>query len=208
MIQKVTVRDVAESLGATFSGLGEDAEVFDVTHDSRQAGKNSLFAAVRGLTTDGHRFAEDVIRRGAVGIISELDAPDNFQGAWLKVADARESLAKAAAVINGNPSHDLKLVGITGTNGKTTTTYLCFALAEAERRKMPAMLTTVEYRIGEKSRSPLIQTTTQKRQTQIVFFGTLLDEGCTNRRYGDFVRRRSICTAATGFVTAWRFSPI
>ena len=99
---------------------------------------------------DGHRFVDDVMRRGAAGIISEYDPPANFDGAWLKVKNARESLAKAAAVINGDPSHELDLVGITGTNGKTTTTYLCFALAEAAGVK-PAMLTTVEYRIGERS---------------------------------------------------------
>ena len=66
----------------------------------------------------------------------------------MKVANAREALAKTATVVNGDPSHKLDLVGITGTNGKTTTTYLCFALAEASGQK-PAMLTTVEYRIGE-----------------------------------------------------------
>ena len=106
---------------------------------------------------DGHRFVDDVIRRGAAGIISEYDPPPDFQGPWLKVKDAREALAKAAAVINGDPSHELDLVGITGTNGKTTTTYLCLALAEAAGQK-GAMLTTVEYRIGDKS-VPAVRTT-------------------------------------------------
>ncbi|MBA4120865.1 MAG: UDP-N-acetylmuramoyl-L-alanyl-D-glutamate--2,6-diaminopimelate ligase [Acidobacteria bacterium] len=149
MIQKVTIKQVADALNAEIR-TDENAFVSDVTHDSRQAGKGVLFVAVRGLTTDGHRFVEDVMRRGAVGVISEFDAPENFQGAWLKVADARRALAQAAAIINGNPSRDLKLVGITGTNGKTTTTYLVFALAEANGEK-GAMLTTVEYRIAEKS---------------------------------------------------------
>jgi UDP-N-acetylmuramoyl-L-alanyl-D-glutamate--2,6-diaminopimelate ligase len=72
-------------------------------------------------------------------------------------------MAKAAAVVNFNPSHDLKLVGITGTNGKTTTTYLCFALAEAAGEKA-AMLTTVEYRIGEKS-EPAVRTTPEASDT-------------------------------------------
>ena len=147
--ESVTVGKVAEVLNATLSGdLTQLAT--DVTHDSRQAGNGFLFVAVRGLTMDGHRFIEDVMRRGAVGIISELDAPENFQGVWLKVANARVALARAAAVINGNPSEKLKLVGITGTNGKTTTTYLTYALAEANGEKS-AMLTTVEYRIGDKS---------------------------------------------------------
>lgn len=162
MMQKVTVKDVAAATNAELHGENT-SEITDVTHDSRQAGKNSLFVAVRGLTMDGHYFIDDVMRRGAVGVISELDAPTDFQGAWLKVSDARTALAQAAAVINGNPSHDLNLVGITGTNGKTTTTYLIFALCEANGDEA-AMLTTVEYRIGEKS-EPAIRTTPEASDT-------------------------------------------
>lgn len=172
--QKVNLRQIAKSLNAEFSG-SETLEVSNVTHDSRQAREGSLFAAIRGLTMDGHRFIDDVMRRGAVGIISELDAPADFHGAWLKVKDARESLAKAASVIYGDPSHHLKLVGITGTNGKTTTTYLCFALAEANGEKA-AMLTTVEYRIGEKSEEA-IRTTPEASDTN-KFLREAVDEGC------------------------------
>ena len=162
MMRKVTVKEVAVAANAELTGEN-DSEITDVTHDSRQAGTNSLFVAVRGLTMDGHRFIEDVMRRGAAGVISELDAPDDFGGAWLKVKDARTALAQAAAAIYGNPSHDLKLVGITGTNGKTTTTYLVFALAEANGDQA-AMLTTVEYRIGENS-EPAIRTTPEASDT-------------------------------------------
>ncbi|HLM61583.1 MAG TPA: Mur ligase domain-containing protein, partial [Pyrinomonadaceae bacterium] len=95
MMSKITVRQVGEAASAVITGEC-DVEVSDVTHDSRQAGKDTLFVAVRGLTMDGHRFVGDVMRRGAVGVVSELDAPENFQGAWLKVADARTALAQAA----------------------------------------------------------------------------------------------------------------
>lgn len=173
--QKANLRLVADALNAEFSG-DDSLEVSNVTHDSRQARAGSLFAAIRGLTMDGHRFVEDVMRRGAVGVISESDAPADFQGAWLKVENARESLAKAASVIYGNPSHHLKLVGITGTNGKTTTTYLCFALAEANGEKA-AMLTTVEYRIGEKSEEA-IRTTPEASDTN-KFLREALDENCS-----------------------------
>ena len=174
MIQKLSVKVVAEHLNAEFFGE-TDAEVSSVTHDSRQAKTGSLFVAVQGLTMDGHRFVEDVMRRGAVGIISELDAPTDFKGAWLKIADARSALAKAASVIYNNPSHDLKLVGITGTNGKTTTTYLCFALAEANGEKA-AMLTTVEYRLGDKS-EPAIRTTPEASDTN-KFLREAADQNC------------------------------
>jgi UDP-N-acetylmuramyl-tripeptide synthetase len=169
-----TLQEIAEKLNARLYGNAETIAT-DVTHDSRQAGKDSLFVAIRGLTMDGHRFIEDVTRRGAVGIISELDAPENFKGAWLKVEDAREALARAAAIINGNPSHDLKFVGITGTNGKTTTTYLVFALAEANNEKS-AMLTTVEYRIGDES-EPAIRTTPEASDTNR-FLREAVNQGC------------------------------
>jgi len=115
------------------------------------------------------------MRRGAAGVISEFDPPEGFEGAWLKVADARIALAKAASIINGEPSHQLDLVGVTGTNGKTTTTYLCYALAEAAGVK-PAMLTTVEYRIGDKSEEA-IRTTPEASDTNR-FLREAVDAGC------------------------------
>jgi UDP-N-acetylmuramyl-tripeptide synthetase len=171
---KVDISKIAASLGAALSGASS-ASVSDVTHDSRQAREGTLFVAIKGHTMDGHRFVDDVMRRGAAGIISEYDPPANFKGAWLKLRDAREALAKAAAVINGEPSHQLDLVGITGTNGKTTTTFLCFALAEAAGVK-PAMLTTVEYRIGEKS-EPAVRTTPEASDTNR-FLRRAVDDGC------------------------------
>lgn len=170
----VDIETVAAALNAELTG---DAarQASDVTHDSRQAREGTLFVAIKGHTMDGHRFVDDVMRRGAAGIISEYDPSADFRGSWLKVKDAREALAKAAAVINGNPSHELDLVGITGTNGKTTTTYLCFALAEAAGVK-PAMLTTVEYRIGDKSEEA-VRTTPEASDTNR-FLREAVDAGC------------------------------
>src|SRR3569833_2788731 len=123
-------QQLATELNAQLFGDG-NVVITDVTHDSRQAALGSLFAAIKGETADGHRFIPDVMRRGAAGVISEYEAPADFMGIWLKVKEARHALAVAASRVNGDPSHQLDLVGITGTNGKTTTTYLCFALAEA-----------------------------------------------------------------------------
>lgn len=173
--REITIQKLADELNAQLFG-GGTAFAKDVTHDSRQAREGTLFVAIKGATVDGRRFVEDVMRRGSVGIVSEFDPPGGFSGAWLKVKDARIALAKAAAVINGDPSHDLDLVGITGTNGKTTTTYLCFALAESAGQK-PAMLTTVEYRIGEKS-EPAVRTTPEASDTNH-FLREAVDSGCT-----------------------------
>lgn len=174
MKRTVTLENIKNSLEADAHG-DVSATVVDVTHDSRQSRRGTLFVAIKGHTMDGHRFVEEVMRRGAVGIISEYDPPPGFKGAWLKVRDARESLAKAAAIINGDPSRDLDLVGITGTNGKTTTTYLCSALGEAAGVRS-AMLTTVEYRIGDKS-EPAVRTTPEASDTNR-FLRRAVDDGC------------------------------
>lgn len=165
---------MAAQLNARLFGSGTGS-ITDVTHDSRQARSGALFVAIKGGTMDGHRFIDEVMRRGAVGIISESEPPTSFAGAWLQVKDARIALARAADLVNDHPSHDLALVGVTGTNGKTTTTYLCFALAQAAGIK-PAMLTTVEYRIGETS-EPAVRTTPEASDTNR-FLRRAVNDGC------------------------------
>ena len=174
MSNGIKIENIAAELNGGLFGDG-DVYVNDVTHDSRAARAGTLFVAIKGETADGHRFIEDVLRRGAVGVISEYDPPADFSGAWIKVADSRQAHAKAASLVYGDPSHELDLVGVTGTNGKTTTTYLCFALAEAANKKA-AMLTTVEYRIGEKS-EPAVRTTPEASDTNR-FLRAAVDEDC------------------------------
>lgn len=171
----ITSADLAKELAADLTGTGR-VPVRDVIHDSRQAREGVVFAAIRGATVDGHRFVEDVMRRGAAGVISELAMPEGFSGEWFRVADARSALAKAASLVNGSPSEKLDLIGITGTNGKTTTTYLVFALIEAANEK-GAMLTTVEYRIGETS-EPAVRTTPEASDTNR-FLRSALEAGCS-----------------------------
>jgi len=170
----IDVQDLAASLDAELTGPG-DADVTSVTHDSRQAGPGTVFVAIRGATMDGHRFIDDVLRRGSVGIISEMEPPPSPLTPWIRVPDARKALAKAAAEVHRNPSHELDLVGITGTNGKTTTTYLCRALAEAAGKRA-AMLTTVEYAIGSESR-PAVRTTPEASDTNL-FLREAVGKGC------------------------------
>ncbi len=148
MNEPITLAQVARAVGAQLTGAhDDDAIITDVTHDSRQAHAGSLFVAVRGAVVDAHRFVPQVIEQGAAGIVSEQPRPDNFAGAWLRVADVRAALAQAAAEVHRHPARELRLVGITGTNGKTTTAYLVAAMAEASG-VTPALMGTVEYRIG------------------------------------------------------------
>ena len=143
----VTLAQVASATGAELSGDG-GREVSDVTHDSRQARAGSLFVAIRGERFDAHEFIDQVIPQGAVGVLSERERPAEFKGAWLRVADARVALAVAAAEVHHHPSRELKLVAITGTNGKTTTAHIVASIVETAGEKI-AVLGTVGYRIGE-----------------------------------------------------------
>jgi UDP-N-acetylmuramoyl-L-alanyl-D-glutamate--2,6-diaminopimelate ligase len=122
--------------------------VSDVTHDSRQATEGTLFAAVRGELFDAHKFVSQVMQHGAAGVISELEVPAGFTGAWIQVENIRRAMALAAAEVHHHPSRELQLAGITGTNGKTTTGYLIASIPEAAGEPV-AMTGTVEYRLGK-----------------------------------------------------------
>src|SRR5689334_19988647 len=142
-----SIKELASITDAKLTG-DETAEVTDVSHDSRRAGKGTLFAAVAGALFDAHKFVPKVMAQGAVGVLSERPALEGFNGAWLQVADIRRAMALAAAEVQHHPSRELQLVGITGTNGKTTTAYLIASIPEAAG-ELVAMTGTVEYRLGK-----------------------------------------------------------
>jgi UDP-N-acetylmuramoyl-L-alanyl-D-glutamate--2,6-diaminopimelate ligase len=172
--EPVSLKHLVELTEANFSGDG-DLAITDVTHDSRRAGPGSLFVAVRGALLDAHKFIPDVMERGAAGVISELERPADFTGAWLQVADVRCAMAQAAAEVHHHPSRELQLVGITGTNGKTTTAYLIASIPEAAEE--PAAMTgTVEYRIG-KERLKADRTTPEATDMQRLL-RQAVDVGC------------------------------
>lgn len=173
-IKQVTLGEVARAVGGALQG-DERIAVSDVTHDSRQVGEGSLFVAVRGLKLEGTQFVGQAVERGAVAVISEQDAPEGFTQSWIRVADARRALALAAAEVHGHPSRELELVGITGTNGKTTTAYLISSIAEAAG-EAGAMLTTVESQIGVR-REKAERTTPEASDTQR-FLRRAVDAGC------------------------------
>ena len=101
-----------------------DRPVNRVACDSRKITAGDLFVAVRGQHHDGAAFADDAARRGAVAVVAEAAAPSGFGLPWITAPDARAALAALAAAAWDHPSRELVVVGTTGTNGKTTTTYL------------------------------------------------------------------------------------
>ncbi|CAN5790254.1 UDP-N-acetylmuramoyl-L-alanyl-D-glutamate--2,6-diaminopimelate ligase [soil metagenome] len=123
-----------------------------------------MFVAIRGELLDAHKFIPQAMAAGAAGIISEQERPREFKGAWLQVGNVRREMAHAAAEVHRHPSRDLQLVGITGTNGKTTTAYLIASVPEAAGEPV-AMTGTVEYRIGKERRTAQ-RTTPEATDTQ------------------------------------------
>jgi UDP-N-acetylmuramoyl-L-alanyl-D-glutamate--2,6-diaminopimelate ligase len=120
-----------------------------VTHDSRRVTPGSVFVALRGLKMDGADFAQQAIAAGAAAIVSEGPSAGVMNVPWVTVADARLALAHLAAEFNAHPSRNMQVVGITGTNGKTTTAYLVSAIFEAAGIKC-GLMGTVLYRLGDR----------------------------------------------------------
>jgi UDP-N-acetylmuramoyl-L-alanyl-D-glutamate--2,6-diaminopimelate ligase len=112
-----------------------DTTVTAVAYDSRQAGPGAVFVALRGVKADGADFVRDAIKRGAIAIVSQAPRPEGVTVPWVRVDDARLALAALSAEFFEHPSHELTLVGITGTNGKTTTAYLLTSIFEAAGMK-------------------------------------------------------------------------
>ncbi len=126
-----------------------DRVINSVTMDSRSVSSNGLFVAVKGTQVDGHIFITKAIEDGAVAVVCEsLPSEINENVSYAIVKDSSVALGNIASNFYGNPSSKLKLVGITGTNGKTTTVSLLFRLFLAMGKKA-GMLSTIENRIGD-----------------------------------------------------------
>jgi UDP-N-acetylmuramoyl-L-alanyl-D-glutamate--2,6-diaminopimelate ligase len=141
---------VARGLVRADHGIPTDAAVGFVTgiaYDSRAVEPGNVFVALKGLQADGSRFAQQALDRGAVAVVSEEAPAPQMGSPWTVVADARLALAFLAAAFYQHPSAELQVVGITGTNGKTTTAYLVAAIFEAAGIRC-GILGTVAYTIG------------------------------------------------------------
>jgi UDP-N-acetylmuramoyl-L-alanyl-D-glutamate--2,6-diaminopimelate ligase len=145
----MTIAELAREIGARAAAGNLDAEAVDVTHDSRACSAGSVFVAIRGEKHDAHNFIPQAVERGAVAVISERPQGESVAAAWIEVASARSALALAASAIHNHPSRRLKLVGVTGTNGKTTTAHLIDSIIRASEG-ISAMLGTISYRIGDR----------------------------------------------------------
>jgi UDP-N-acetylmuramoyl-L-alanyl-D-glutamate--2,6-diaminopimelate ligase len=135
------------AIGLDLSAAAAAGNVSAIAYDSRTVGPGAVFVALRGAHADGAQFARDAIARGAAVVVADTPAPAGIEKPWIQVSDARLAMAALAAVFYGDPSRELVLVGVTGTNGKTTTTYLLASIFEAAG-VMCGRIGTIGYRIG------------------------------------------------------------
>ena len=153
--------------------IGEPAlEIVDLAFDTRAVRAGSLFFCVPGSTADGHDFADRAVEEGAAALVVERPVPARVP--QVVVTDARVAMAVAADEFFGRPSEQLEVAAVTGTNGKTTTSFLLYAVLEAAGRK-PGLLGTIETRVGSERRSA-VRTTPEAIDLQRTF-REMLDAG-------------------------------
>ena len=145
-----TLGEVLTGCPAIWQGR-DDVFVTGVSADSRTVRPGDIFVAVRGLADDGHRYLPDALAQGARAVVSEQAAPKDAPVPWVTVPDARAILGWLAACFQGFPARRLGLIGVTGTDGKTTTAHLVTDILQAAGWRV-GLVSTVEVRLGNKAR--------------------------------------------------------
>lgn len=152
-----------------------DVDITTVAYDSRRVERGSLFICVKGAVADGHRFAEAAVNKGALALVVEDDVtvPENVT--VIRVEDSRYALACISAEYFGNPADKLKVIGITGTKGKTTTTYLVKSILDSAGHKC-GLVGTIETIIGDK----VIKASNTTPESYVLqdYFKQMVDCGC------------------------------
>jgi UDP-N-acetylmuramoyl-L-alanyl-D-glutamate--2,6-diaminopimelate ligase len=173
--------DIKKVLGSyAVNGLPDGLEITGLAVDSREVKEGDLFFAISGAHTDGHLYIADAISRGARAIVTETCAPDmgTSRLPFIKVDDIQAALASCATAFYSNPSAGLEVVGVTGTNGKTTTTYLLESIWKTAGRKN-GVIGTINYRVdGEVLRNAV--NTTPHALTLQKLFANMRDHGCSS----------------------------
>lgn len=154
-----------------------DVEISEVVNDSRNVTKDCLFLCIEGAKFDAHTIAADVVKAGAAVLVisKDVELPEAAEVTLIKVADTRYAMAFIAAAYYGNPADSMKIIGVTGTKGKTTTTYLVKSILENAGHKV-GLVGTIETIIGDKS-IPSCNTTPESLVLQ-QYFKEMKDAGC------------------------------
>lgn len=152
-----------------------DQTITDLAYDSRKATEGCLFVCVKGAVSDGHAYAKEVVQKGASVLVVSEETDVLKDVTIIKVKDTRYALALLSAAYFDYPAEQLKVIGITGTKGKTTTTYMVKSILEGAGRKV-GLIGTIETIIGTKS-IPSANTTPESYLVQ-KYFRQMVEEGC------------------------------
>ena len=164
-----------ERLRYEVSQGSDGINVTELINDSRKVTEGSVFVCISGAVSDGHAFARDVAEKGAAALVVEkdVDVPENVT--VIRVEDTRYALALMSAAYFGYPAEKLKVIGITGTKGKTTTTYMVKSILEGVGHKV-GLIGTIEALIGGKSIPA--NNTTPESYTIHKYFAEMVEAGC------------------------------
>lgn len=138
------LEDLIKAMNALEIDGALDSVVSGIEYDSRQVKAGVVFVAIPGFVVDGFDFAAEAVKRGALAVVSERDNEQKLQVTWIKTDNCRKALSDVAAKFYGYPGKALKVCGITGTNGKTTSAYLLKAILE-ERNKRVGLIGSLGY---------------------------------------------------------------
>ncbi len=158
-----------------------NVDVVSIIDDSRKVKKGSLFVAISGLTVDGHKFIPEVIKKGATVVVGEK-APEKKwleKITYIKVKNSRKALALLASVWHGYPSRKLKVIGVTGTKGKTTTSEFLYQILNKAGVKV-GLISTVSAKIGNKVFDTGLHTTNPEPLILQKFLAKMVEEKCTH----------------------------
>lgn len=169
------LRDILNGIGILETDAELETEITNVECDSRKVSENGLFVAIRGFETDGNKYIDAAVKNGACAIITDC-AETKCENRVL-VSDARSALALSAKNFYSDPTRDMKIIGVTGTNGKTTVTYLIKHCLEKTGAKC-GLIGTNQNMIGER----ILETerTTPESNALWALFAEMRDEGCTH----------------------------
>ncbi|MFU0784110.1 MAG: UDP-N-acetylmuramoyl-L-alanyl-D-glutamate--2,6-diaminopimelate ligase [Thermoanaerobacterium thermosaccharolyticum] len=166
--------DVLKDIEYTIVKGNVDVDIRGICYDSRNSKDGSMFVAIKGFKSDGADYIGDAIERGAVAVLVDREISIDKDITLIKVQNTRKSLAKIASNYYGDPSKQLFLIGVTGTNGKTSVTYMIKSILESQNNKV-GLIGTIQNMIGDKV-YPTERTTPESLDLQR-YLRLMVDEG-------------------------------
>ena len=170
------LKEIVKNLEILDCSADLDMEIGGISYDSRKTQPGDLFVAIRGFESDGHRFIPKAVEKGAAAVLCEVAPEDGTP--YLRVADCRLGLALASREFFGNPAAEMTVIGITGTSGKTTSSYLLKHLLESKLDARVGLIGTNGNMIGDEFLHT--EHTTPESYELHTLFRAMADAGCTH----------------------------